>query len=652
MNLKTFFNFNFLKENIRKSKGILAFLLGIIPVINIIYLVVLLNINHGTLLTFNTLSFFTYFGILFIPLGLSLSLFSFIFKKASVDFILSKPVNRKSIYITNTIGGILLILLFVILNTFIFGIFGLLFSELIIPFKMLIDYFIFWLISYIFIFLVLNLAMVIAGNMITSLVISACVILFVPFLQGIIYLNHSNTNYYLECNNEYCDNSNYYCYGDKDCEKHLKNNEYEIYPDIFIDYHFTAPLSIANNNPTIYDTISVVKMLLLSTLYSVVAYFIFKRRKMENNETSFKSSFIHLLVKGITLLPISFIAYVIIKETDFVGWLIAILAIIVYSVVYDLITRKEIYKPVKSTIVSLILFLMFTGVYHLNFEVFISKEKVLSNIDKIVIEGMDITDDTLKKEIIASLISRNNEEITSSYDITIISNNNRYDLDVSVNSNIEAKITKEYLNWQENKIKNFPFNETNYIKYNDLSIPVTSKIKKLISDNIDKRKDFDMTSLNETEVLTLYSYQNHEYQSIIIPIKISNELYKEVLTHQNEEFIKYVEENNKHPYYTLNIYNSNYFTEEDAYLFDYVINSNQSEFIRYLKYDNNIDISKESIVITIYDLSTYSLTISDASKFKEEFASYKKKIENEEEYKRLLDEYTKMNYEEVIIYDN
>ena len=94
MNLKTFFNFNFLKENIRKSKGILAFLLGIIPVINIIYLVVLLNINHGTLLTFNTLSFFTYFGILFIPLGLSLSLFSFIFKKASVDFILSKPVNR------------------------------------------------------------------------------------------------------------------------------------------------------------------------------------------------------------------------------------------------------------------------------------------------------------------------------------------------------------------------------------------------------------------------------------------------------------------------------------------------------------------------------------------------------------------------------
>ena len=36
MNLKAFFNMNFFKENIKKSKGLLAFLLGIIPIINII----------------------------------------------------------------------------------------------------------------------------------------------------------------------------------------------------------------------------------------------------------------------------------------------------------------------------------------------------------------------------------------------------------------------------------------------------------------------------------------------------------------------------------------------------------------------------------------------------------------------------------------
>ena len=40
MNLKACFNFNFFKENIRKSKGLLAFLLGVIPIINIIYLII------------------------------------------------------------------------------------------------------------------------------------------------------------------------------------------------------------------------------------------------------------------------------------------------------------------------------------------------------------------------------------------------------------------------------------------------------------------------------------------------------------------------------------------------------------------------------------------------------------------------------------
>lgn len=56
MNLKAFFNMNFFKENIKKSKGLLAFLLGIIPIINIIILIILLTGNEGILVDFNTLS--------------------------------------------------------------------------------------------------------------------------------------------------------------------------------------------------------------------------------------------------------------------------------------------------------------------------------------------------------------------------------------------------------------------------------------------------------------------------------------------------------------------------------------------------------------------------------------------------------------------
>ena len=144
MNLKALFNFNFFKENVKKSKGLLAFLLGIIPIINVIILIVLLTTNERILVDFNILSFMTYVGLIFVPLSLSITLFSFIFKKNSVDFVMSKPINRRSIYFTNTIGGILIILIYTLINTLIFGLFSLIFSNLTIPFAMLLDYFIYY----------------------------------------------------------------------------------------------------------------------------------------------------------------------------------------------------------------------------------------------------------------------------------------------------------------------------------------------------------------------------------------------------------------------------------------------------------------------------------------------------------------------------
>ena len=53
MNLKNLFNIHFLKENIRKSKGLLVFLLGNIPIINIIYLIILLTSSNNNLLDYD-----------------------------------------------------------------------------------------------------------------------------------------------------------------------------------------------------------------------------------------------------------------------------------------------------------------------------------------------------------------------------------------------------------------------------------------------------------------------------------------------------------------------------------------------------------------------------------------------------------------------
>ena len=139
MNLKVLFNFRYFKENIRKSKGLLAFFLGVVPIINIIILISILTLGGDTLVDFKSLSLSTYLGLYIIPIVLSISLFGFIFKKKSVDFVMSKPISRKSIFLTNTIGGILVLILFMLINTIIFGLFGLFFSKLTIPIALFSD---------------------------------------------------------------------------------------------------------------------------------------------------------------------------------------------------------------------------------------------------------------------------------------------------------------------------------------------------------------------------------------------------------------------------------------------------------------------------------------------------------------------------------
>ena len=47
MNLINLFNFNYLKQNLKKSKGALAIFIGIIPIINILTLFLMSDNNHS-----------------------------------------------------------------------------------------------------------------------------------------------------------------------------------------------------------------------------------------------------------------------------------------------------------------------------------------------------------------------------------------------------------------------------------------------------------------------------------------------------------------------------------------------------------------------------------------------------------------------------
>ena len=658
MNLKALFNFNFLKENIRKSKGLLAFLLGVIPIINIIFLIVLLTTSSSNLLEFDIVSFLTYAAIIFIPLSLSVTLFGFVLKKKSVDFILSKPISRKSLFITNTLGGILVILVFMIINTLIFGLFGLVFESLTIPFGLLVDYFLFWFISYVFMFTVINLAIVLSGNLITSIVVALIILLIVPYLNGINYITqdyYSGDNYII-CENPDCKPESYYFYNDDNCGEHLINNEYRLYYGKLLTYNFTAPLVMlneaANNNDTFYNSISLIKMIVLSVIYFAIGYFVFKNRKMENNETSFKSSFAHYLVKGITLFPICLLTYAIVEETGAIGWLISIVGIIIYSVVYDLITRREIYKPVKSLIISALLFFLFTGVYASYFKVFDNPEKVIKKVDSITYEGMKITDTDLINNIIKSLLDKNTTGSSYVYNFIFTSGNTQYEVTADINETLNNLLQDELNIWNKEKIKKFDFNRIHYMEYNDTMIPITKELKNIIKDNIHKIDEFDIDSLSETDTLYLYSYHNHHYESVMIPIKLDSELFNKIITYQNELFIKFREKIDYELSYNLNAYDSDVFSDEDYYVFDYVIRSNMTKFINYLKNDNKIDANKDLTYIRVYDMNkAYTITISDVQLFKEEFDSYKENLKDNKEYQRLVNNFREMQADGVYSYE-
>ena len=144
------------------------------------------------------------------------------------------------------------------------------------------------------------------------------------------------------------------------------------------------------------------------------------------------------------------------------------------------------------------------------------------------------------------------------------------------------------------------------------------------------------------ELINLYSYQHHQYESVVIPLKLNEELYQEILKYQNELFINHEKEKNREVYYNLHAYKTELFTEEDYYVFDYVINSNEEAFINYLKNDNEISIDSDIIYIKAYDFKDYTITIGNITSFKQEFDRYKENLKDSEEYQSLLNEYHNM----------
>lgn len=637
MNLKKYFNKNYFIQNIKKSKGLLAFIFGVVPLINILFLIIMLT-NKQFFIDFAEISIITYLGLFILPTILALSLFGFVFKRRSVDFTLSSPISRKSIFISNIIGGIFLIIIAILINGLIFGAFGL-FTEIVIPFSLILDYILYFIVAYIFVFIATALAIAISGNLVTSIVILMLIICAYPAMYLIKYEITSDLNghNYIKCESDYCLSDNYFCNDDDLCMLHLIDNEYSVNVVKEGNPTFVAPINFITGFK--FNGKSIIKMTILSIIYVVLGYFIFIKRKMENNETDFKLDFLHYLFKIITIIPICFVTFLVIKEGEILGFICSFVAVVIYSVIYDLILRREIYKLKRSTIIISIAFLVVNLGYYM-IDSCVAKSYVLDNITSIKFENANNNTFTIEdydaiEKIKKKLIVREFSEYEYTVTVIIKNNNDTFSSYIGLNKEEYIKLNDYFNNNSDNNYRNFPYDKINYIAYENERVPVTKELKEIFREvkQLDK-----INSLNQDMLyIDLYTYDDHKYKVISLPINVTKRVEEYFLRKINGGFIGNIKKGEDLYLHLIGNYEE-YLDTFDNFVFDYVISKNIDKFIKYIS-DHAYDKIEDPLIISTYRRFDYNYIIGDAKSFIKEFRSYQENLKNDLEYQKFIKEY-------------
>lgn len=587
MNLMKLINFNFIKENIKKSLGILLFLFFIIPIVNILYLFNMLN-QQIYVINLIDLTKMTYFASFIFPVVIAYILNNYLFKQNSLDFYLSKPINKRKLFFSNILAGLLLILVLLIINVIVFSLFNL--TNLSIPFALLFDYFIYTFILYSFIYIVITLAISLCGNFITALIVSIILIWSFPITLDVDKLLSENyTETYIKFKG---DNNEYYV-------NHIKN----------IKHPLTLPSSYILKKE--FNTADIIKTSLLSIIYIFAGYVLFKRRKMENITSGFKNESLHYVVKTISLLPFMLLNALFLKEkTIFTGLIIA-LAAIFYYLIYDLLTQKKLYKPLKSAIIFtwtyIILSLCFYGI-------------ISAYNKKQVINCSELTTSNAYSEYLTTTVtsfdliknSFNNHSDTSElFNI----NNNSYQIIVPLSSDAFTSIHKNDLSNYIKYINNASYKNTTAAYYNNYKL----NVDKLDLDNIKIDKN------NYRPGIKLYIYKNHEYQILTIPNNVNKKTMNYITTFLNEKFLSYNDTPKQ-----ISITNGN---KDLTNLLEYVSEKDDNALTNYLKKHYNDEYKGEYIEL-IYNtndnyITPFKYTIKDIESFEKFLNTYKDLCYNE-----------------------
>lgn len=587
MNLRKLINFNFIKENIKKSLGILLFLFFIIPIVNILYLFNMLN-QQIYVINLIDLTKMTYFASFIFPVVIAYILNNYLFKQNSLDFYLSKPINKRKLFFSNILAGLLLILVLLIINVIVFSLFNL--TNLSIPFALLFDYFIYTFVLYSFIYIVITLAISLCGNFITALIVSIILIWSFPITLDVDKLLSENyTETYIKFKG---DNNEYYV-------DHIKN----------IKHPLTLPSSYVLKKE--FNTGDIIKTSLLSIIYIFAGYVLFKRRKMENITAGFKNESLHYVAKTISLLPFMLLNALFLKEKSIFTGLIITLAAIFYYLIYDLLTQKKLYKPLKSAIIFtwtyIILSLCFYGI-------------ISAYNKKQVINCSELTTSNAYSEYLTSTVtsfdliknSFNNHSDTSElFNI----NNNSYQIIVPLSSDAFTSIHKNDLSDYIKYINNASYKNTTAAYYNNYKL----NVDKLDLDNIKIDKN------NYRLGIKLYIYKNHEYQILTIPNNVNKKTMNYITTFLNEKFLSYNDTSKQ-----ISIINGN---KDLTNLLEYVSEKDDDALTNYLKKHYNDEYKGEYIEL-IYNtndnyITPFKYTIKDIESFEKFLNTYKDLCYNE-----------------------
>lgn len=588
-------NFRFLKENIKNSRSIIIFLLSVVPLLNLLMFFNLVSNDTYHVVTFKELETITYTFSFIFSIILAYSLNNYLFKNKSADFYLSKPISRKKLYFSNVFTGIILIIVSLLINIFLILVIKVS-TGLLIPNKLLFDYFIYNFCLYLFNYALITLAIYMSPNFVVAIIMFFVLLFSYP---SIMLIDKGYTELYTERYVEVdtCNTALSACQKDGNRYKVSLNYEKKV------NTALTLPASyVLKNEPAMKDF---AKTILLSIICVIMGSITFKKRKIENN-INITNEFIHYLLKTITIIPLTIImAYAV--QTKHLYVLILFLISVVYYLVYDIFTKKPFYKPLKSTIIFIWTYVFFTLIFYGVASTY--QKDIKLNLNGILTENLYNEEEFVKIDNLDLLY--NSLECFEDFQIMeFMTSDGKYEIKIPVNNElfkyIEDKSKEEY----ESYLKNVNFKKINYTFY------LGSMIDTNIFDNNDS------FTVDGSSLIEVYKYHGYRYTHIDVPVHTNDKTFQNLNSYYQKKFKEYAD-NDEITGFTY---------EKNNVLMQCAYNMGKDSLIKYLNSYQDSSLKEDYIKIYYYTKdSNISMIyfINDSESFDKFLASYGNMCYNE-----------------------